>query len=129
MCERTKNELISYKFHTVVPEVSFFVCNPVQRRILLLFWIRERRKHRLINNTDRKIDVVFSRLNGFSFTIILRQKPEGVPRRQRWITRQRESMRVTLLGLCLRVIVNEKLLNLEKTTSSVLSVLLINLWV
>ena len=36
---------------------------------------------------------------------------------------ERESMRVTPLGFCLRVIVNEKLLNLEKTTSSVLSVL------
>ena len=36
-----------------------------------------------------------------------------------------ESMRVTPLGFCLRVIVNEKLLNLEKTTSSVLSVLLL----
>ena len=34
-------------------------------------------------------------------------------------------MRVTPLGFCLRVIVNEKLLNLEKTTSSVLSVLLL----
>ena len=34
------------------------------------------------------------------------------------------SMRVTPLGLCLFVIVNEKTLNLEKTTSSVLSVLL-----
>ena len=38
---------------------------------------------------------------------------------------ERESMRVTPLGFCLRVIVNEKLLNLEKTTSSVLSVLLL----
>ena len=36
-------------------------------------------------------------------------------------------MRVTPLGFCLRVFVNEKRLNLEKTTSSVLSVLLINL--
>ena len=34
-------------------------------------------------------------------------------------------MRVTLLGFCLRVIVKE---NLEKTTSSVLSVILLNLW-
>ena len=44
-------------------------------------------------------------LKGFSFT-----KPWGrrVLRRQRWITRQRERMRVTPLGLCLRVIVNEK---------------------
>ena len=32
-------------------------------------------------------------------------------------------MYVTPLGVCLRVIVNEKPLNLEKTTSSVLSVL------
>ena len=39
--------------------------------------------------------------------------------------RERESMRVTPLGFCLRVIVNEKPLNLEKTTSSVLSVLLL----
>ena len=31
-------------------------------------------------------------------------------------------MHVTPLGFCLRVIVNEKPLNLEKTTSSVLSV-------
>ena len=36
--------------------------------------------------------------------------------------RERESMRVTTFGLCLRVIVNEKPLNLEKTTYSVLSV-------
>ena len=34
-------------------------------------------------------------------------------------------MRVTPLGLCLMVIVNSKPLNLEKTTSSVLSVLLL----
>ena len=34
-------------------------------------------------------------------------------------------MRVTPLGFCLRVIVHENLLNLEKTTSSVLSVLLL----
>jgi len=33
-------------------------------------------------------------------------------------------MRVAPLGLCLRVFLNEKPLNLEKTTSSVLSVLL-----
>ena len=34
-------------------------------------------------------------------------------------------MQVTQLGFCLRVIVNEKLLNLEKTTSDALSVLLL----
>ena len=37
------------------------------------------------------------------------------------------SMRVTPLGLCLMVIVNEKPLNLEKTTFSVISVMLIDL--
>ena len=35
---------------------------------------------------------------------------------------ERKSIRVTPLGLCLRIIVDEKTLNLEKTTSSVLSV-------
>ena len=38
---------------------------------------------------------------------------------------EKESMRVTPLGFCLRVIVNENPLNLEKTTSSGLSVLLL----
>ena len=45
-----------------------------------------------------------------------------MPRR---ITRQRGRMRVTPLGFCLRVVVHEKPQNLEKTTSSVLSVLLL----
>ena len=64
---------------------------------------------------DRTIDVVFSRFRVFSFTITLRKKPKGVTRRQRWITRQRESMRVTPLSFCLKVIVNEilKSWNLE----------------
>ena len=34
--------------------------------------------HRLINKTDRTLDVVFSRFSGFSFTITLRQRPKGV---------------------------------------------------
>ena len=34
--------------------------------------------HRLINNTDRTLDVVFSRLRDYSFTITLRQRPKGV---------------------------------------------------
>jgi len=59
------------------------------------------------------------------FTITLRQKPKGVTSILRRIKRQRESMRVIPLGYCLRVIVNKKTLNLEKTTSSVLSVLLL----
>ena len=36
-------------------------------------------------------------------------------------------LRVTPLYFCVRVFVNEKHINLEKTTSSVLSVILINL--
>ena len=34
------------------------------------------------NNTDITLDVVFSRFNGFSITITLRQRPSVVPRRQ-----------------------------------------------
>ena len=41
------------------------------------------------------------------------------------MTRQRERIRVTPLGFFLRVIVNEKPLNLEKTTSSVISVIVV----
>ena len=47
----------------------------------------------------------------------------------RGMTRQRECMLVTSLGFCLRVIVNETHINLEKTTSTVPSVIFINLWV
>ena len=43
----------------------------------------------------------------------------------RWITRQIEEMRVNPLGFYLRVSVNENPLKHEKTTSSVLSVLLL----
>ena len=35
---------------------------------------------KLINDTDRKLDVVFSRDRGFSFTITLMQRPKGVSR-------------------------------------------------
>ena len=45
------------------------------------------------------------------------------------VTRQSESLFTPTLGFCLRVIVNENLINLEKTTSSVLAVILINLCV
>ena len=38
-------------------------------------------------------------------------------------------LRITPLGFSLWVIVNEKHINLEKTTYSVLSVILINLWI
>jgi len=39
-----------------------------------------------------------------------------------------ENMRVTPLDFCLRVIENEKPLNIEKTTSSGLSVLFLKKW-
>ena len=58
------------------------------------------------------------KIRGFSFTITLRKKPKGV-------TRMVSVCNSTPLGFCLRVIVNEKPRNLEKTTSSVLSVLLL----
>ena len=74
------------------------------------------------NNTDRTLDVVFAIFKGILFTITVSQKPEGVTRMQRLSTRQTESMRVTPLGFCLRVIMNKKPLNLEKTTANVLSV-------
>ena len=51
--------------------------------------------------------------------------PIGVTCIQRCITRQRERMHVTPSGFYLRVIVNEKPQNRVKTTSSVISVLLI----
>ena len=61
------------------------------------------------------------------FTIIQRQRPKGY--RVQLQDREREPvlrrMRVTPLGLYLMVIVKEKPLNLEKTTSSVLPVLIL----
>ena len=66
--------------------------------------------------------VVFSRFRDFLLTIILRQKPKGVTRsRRRTLYCNCSRMRVTPL-VRVMVIVN------EKTTSSVLSVILINLW-
>ena len=66
-----------------------------------------------------------SRFRGFSFTIILRQNPKGVKCMHFLCLVIQRSMHVTPLGFCLGVIVNEKLLNLDKTTSSVLSVVLL----
>ena len=71
----------------------------------------------------------FQDSGSFRSHLTLRQKTKGFPRRKRLITRQRDSMRClargTPFGFRLMVIVNEKKLNLEKTTSSVLSVLLL----
>ena len=76
-------------------------------------------------NTDRTLDVVFSRFRGFSFTITLRQKPKGVTRMLSLCLVIQCDMHVTPLGVCLRVIVNE---NPLKTSSSVLSVFFLKLW-
>ena len=66
------------------------------------------------NNTDRRLDVVFSRLRGFSFTIIMRQRPKGVTRMLSICLVIQRCLHETPLGFCLRVVVNEKPLNLEE---------------
>ena len=79
-----------------------------------------------INNiTDRTLDVVFSRFRGFSLTLNLRQRSKGVTRMLSLCLVIQRCLRGTHLGFCLRIFVNEKPLNLEKTISSVQSVLLI----
>ena len=80
--------------------------------------------HRLIKITDVKFDVVFS--------ITRKQKPREVGR-SRWRTGSLclvilRRLRETPLSFCLRVIFNEFHSNLEKTTSIVLSIILIILW-
>ena len=54
--------------------------------------------------THRLITTQIDRFRGFLFTITLRQKPKGVPRKQRWIERHRESVYFGLLpqGYCER---------------------------
>ena len=76
-------------------------------------------------NKDRTQDVAFSRFRVFSFTITLRQKPKGVTHMLSLCLLIQRSITVTPFGFYLRVIVNEKPLNLKKTTSSVLSLLLL----
>ena len=88
--------------------------------------------HILIKITDSILDVVFSRFMCVTFTITLRPQPKGVKRSRR----RTDSLSVfflrrlyiTSLGCCLRVVVNVTHRNLEKTTSCVLSVILIHLW-
>jgi len=84
-----------------------------------LYLYRHGFRHRLINNTDRTLDVVFSRFRGFSFIVTLRQKPKEVTRMLSLCLVIQRSMRVTPSGFFLRVIVNEKTLNIKKPTSSV----------
>ena len=61
----------------------------------------------------------------YVITITLRQTLKGVRRMLSLCLVLQRGMRVTPWSFYLRVIVNEKPLNLKKTTSSVLSVLLI----
>ena len=75
--------------------------------------------HRLIKITDSTLCVVFSRFMCVSCTITLRQKLKGDTRSRR---------RTVSLSVEIQDILNETHINLEKTTSSVLSVILINLW-
>ena len=78
------------------------------------------------NNTDRTIYVVFFKILGTSFTITWGRSQKELRKCCFELQdRQREWMRLAPLGLRLRDIVNEKLLNLEKTTKSVKSVLLL----
>ena len=79
--------------------------------------------HSLIKTTDRTLDAVFSRFGFNSFTITQRSFTQS-PLFYVILCR----LRKTPLGFCLMIIVNEFHPNLEKTTSSVLSVILINLW-
>ena len=79
--------------------------------------------------TDTTLDVVFSSFRCISFTITLRQKLKGATSMLSLCMFFQCSMRVTPSGFCLRVVANEKSFNLEKTTSSVLSVMVNTLWV
>ena len=65
----------------------------------------------------------FQDVRGFSFTITLRQKLIGVLAQA--VLNYMTELCGTPLGFCLRVIGNEKPLNIEKTISGVLSVLLL----
>ena len=75
------------------------------------------------NNTDRTLHVVYPRCREFFVHNTLRQEPTGVTGTLSLSLVIKPSM-LTPLGVCPSVIVNEKPLNLEKTTSSFLSALL-----
>ena len=74
------------------------------------------------NKPDKTLYVVFSRLKGFSFTENLWQRPIDVTHMLSLCLVIQRCLLGTPLGFCLRVIVNKKPLNLEKTISSVISV-------
>ena len=75
--------------------------------------------------TDTTQMSFFQDLRSILFTITLGQKPKGVQRRASLNNKTERGHARNSLGFCLRVIVIEKTLNLERTTSSVLSVILL----
>ena len=119
---RSKKNVIESYLHCIDIYDDEFVILDFQKKSKWFFlWSR----HRLNNNNRENNRCRFSKFRGFSFTITLRQKPKGVMRMQSLFLVIQRLMRVTHLGFCLRVIVKEKVLNLEKITSSVLSVSLL----
>ena len=105
--------------------VTFIHCSCTQKDFVFSteIFIKATLRDQFNDNTDRTLDVVFSRFRGFSFTITMRQKPKGVTR----IPCQDREIACLCppKGFCLRVIVKENPVHLEKTTSSVLSVLIL----
>ena len=88
----------------------------------------------LINQNNRQnTRCRLFKIQGFFVHKTLRHaKPKGVLRRQRLLSLCLVIQRClcgTPLGFCLRVIVNEEPLDLDKTTSCGLYVVLINLWI
>ena len=57
-------------------------------------------KSKINNNTDRLLDVVFSRFRGFSFTITLKQKPKEITRMLSLCFVNQRGMRDTPMGFC-----------------------------
>ena len=117
MSQRSQDswEAAFYLFLLVIPSLPFLHLPsiPFPPSLFSHFFIGF--THRLIKITDRTPGVVFSRFMCVSFTITLRQKPKGVTHSLRRTELQdRDCERNTHKS--------------KKTTSSVLSVILINLW-
>ena len=84
-----------------------------------------------MSENSHKIPISIIRILEYTYFIVGRNflSPNELRACWDWITRQRESRSVTPLSFCLRVIVNEKPVNLERTTSTLLTVIkLSNIW-
>ena len=95
----------------------WFLPSPLPPQSSFLFLPVPHPSHSIYVNGSRE---VISSKEGLAQIIIVHAAQNYKTKREAILRR----MRVTHLGFCLRVIMNE---NLEKTTSSVLSVILINL--